>query len=220
MASADTAVESESASAIYQFQGTLLEACNCDVLCPCWIGEDPDNGTCQSVVAYHLDTGAIRGVDVSGLTLANVVFIPGNVLAGNWKALLYVDDRASDEQLEALVDAFSGKLGGPLADLAQLIGEQLGVVRAPISHEVVEWRGILRVGDDTVVAEMEPYRGADGSITTLQNSIFSTVPGSPAWVGKASRFAVNMPDQGWVYEFTGRNAIQSEWKIDYRGEAA
>ena len=190
------------------------------MLCPCWIGEDPDNGTCQSVVAYHLDTGAIRGVDVSGLTLANVVFIPGNVLAGNWKALLYVDDRASDEQLEALVEAFSGKLGGPLADLAQLIGEQLGVVRAPISHEVVEGRGMLRVGDDTVVAEMEPYRGADGSITTLQNSIFSTVPGSPAWVGKASRFAVNMPDQGWVYEFTGRNAIQSEWKIDYRGEAA
>ena len=220
MATADTAVESESASAIYQFQGTLLEACNCDVLCPCWIGEDPDNGTCQSVVAYHLDTGAIRGVDVSGLTLANVVFIPGNVLAGNWKALLYVDDRASDEQLEALVEAFSGKLGGPLADLAQLIGEQLGVVRAPISHEVVEGRGMLRVGDDTVVAEMEPYRGADGSITTLQNSIFSTVPGSPAWVGKASRFAVNMPDQGWVYEFTGRNAIQSEWKIDYRAEAA
>jgi hypothetical protein len=220
MATADTAVESESASDIYQFQGTLLEACNCDVLCPCWIGEDPDNGTCSSVVAYHLDSGTIRGVDVSGLTLANVVFIPGNVLAGNWKALLYVDDRASDEQQEALVAAFSGKLGGPLADLAQLIGEQLGVVRAPISHEVSEGRGTLRVGDDTVVAEMEPYRGADGSITTLQNSIFSTVPGSPAWVGKASRFAVNMPDQGWTYEFEGRNAIQSEWTIDYRGEDA
>ena len=220
MATADTAVQTEAAPAVYQFEGTLLEACNCDVLCPCWIGEDPDNGTCQSVVAYHLDTGAIRGVDVSGLTLANVVFIPGNVLAGNWKAFLYVDERATDEQLQALVDAFSGKLGGPLADLAQLIGEQLGVVRAPISHEVVEGRGTLRVGDDTVVAEMEPYRGADGSITTLQNSIFSTVPGSPAWVGKAARFAVNMPDQGWTYEFQGRNAIQSDWKIDYRGEDA
>src|SRR5678816_619357 len=110
--------QAEAAARAYTLEGTLLEACNCDVLCPCWIGEDPDNGTCQSVVTYHLDTGAIRGVDVSGLTLANVVFIPGNVLAGNWKALLYVDDRASDEQLEALVDAFSGKLGGPLADLA------------------------------------------------------------------------------------------------------
>jgi hypothetical protein len=85
---------------------------------------------------------------------------------------------------------------------------------------VVEGRGTLRVGDDMVVASMEPYRGPDGSITTLQNSIFSTVPGSPAWVGKAERFAVNIPDAGWIYEFSGRNAIQSDWVIDFRGEDA
>ena len=48
----------------------------------------------------------------------------------------------------------------------------------------------------------------------------STVPGSPAWVGKAERFAVNLPDQGWTFEFSGRNAIQSDWTIDYRGGAA
>jgi hypothetical protein len=220
MATADTAVQTDAESAVYQFQGTLLEACNCDVLCPCWIGEDPDNGTCSSVIAYHLDSGTIRGVDVSGLTLANVVFIPGNVLAGNWKLFTYIDENASDEQAEALVAAFTGQLGGPLADLAQLVGEVLGATRAPISHEVVEGRGTLRVGDGTVVAEMEPYRGPDGSITTLNNSIFSTVPGSPAYVGKASTFAVDMPDQGWTYEFNGRNAIQSDWKIDYRGEPA
>jgi len=204
----------------YQFKGTLLEACDCNVLCPCWIGEDPDGGTCQSVIAYHLDSGTINGVDVSGLTLAAVVFIPGNVLAGNWQQLVFVDDTASDEQTDALVAAFTGALGGPLADLAQLIGERLGLIRAPIAHEVAEGRGKLVIGDGIVVAEMEPFRGADGSITTLQNSIFSTVPGSPAWVGKAARFAVDLPDQGWTYEFSGRNAIQSDWSIDYRGEAA
>ena len=79
-----------------------------------------------------------------------------------------------------MVDAFSGMLGGPLADLAELIGTQLSVIRAPIAHEVAEGRGSLTIGDGTVVAEMEPYRGPDGSITTLQNSIFSTLPGSPA----------------------------------------
>ena len=172
------------------------------------------------MVAYHFDTGAIRGVDVSGLTLANVVFIPGNILAGNWKQVVFVDDRATDEQAQAMVDAFTGKLGGPLADLAQLVGERLAVIRAPISHAVIEGRGTLSIGADVVTAVMEPYRGPDGSITTLQNSIFSTVPGSPAWVGKAERFAVNMPEHGWTYEFEGRNAIQSDWNIDYRGEAA
>lgn len=220
MATTEPAPTAEASAEGYQFQGTLLEACNCDVLCPCWIGEDPDNGSCQSVVAYHFDSGRIRGVDVSGLTLASVVFIPGNILAGNWQQALFIDDQASDEQAQAMVEAFSGKLGGPLADLAELIGTQLGVVRAAISHEIKEGRGTLRVGDNTVVAEMEPYRGPDGSVTTLHNSIFSTVPGSPAWVGKAARFAVNLPEHGWTYEFSGRNAIQSDWTIDFRGEAA
>jgi hypothetical protein len=219
MATVETAAQTESAASGYQFQGTLLEACNCDVLCPCWIGEDPDNGTCQSVVAYHFDSGTIRGVDVSGLTLASIVFIPGNILAGNWKQALFVDDRATEEQAQAMADAFTGKLGGPLADLAQLVGERLDIVRIPISHEVVEGRGSLTLGDKAT-AVMEPYRGPDGSITTLHNSIFSTVPGSPAWVGKAERFAVNMPEYGWTYEFEGRNAIQSNWNIDFRGEAA
>ena len=71
----------------YQLEGSLLEVCDCNTLCPCWIGEDPDGGTCQSVVAYHLDKGLIRGVDVSGLTLVSVVHIPGNVLqatGANW----------------------------------------------------------------------------------------------------------------------------------------
>jgi hypothetical protein len=220
MSTTETAAQPHEAASGYQFQGTLLEACDCDVLCPCWIGEDPDGGTCQSVVAYHLDSGTVNGLDVSGLTLASVVFIPGNVLAGGWEQVLFVDDAATDEQAKALVDVFSGRLGGPIADLAQLIGEQRAVIRAPISHTVVEGRGALTVGDGTVVAEMEPYRGPDGSVTTLHNSIFSTVPGSPAWVGKAGRFAVNMPEYGWTYEFAGRNAIQSEWTIDYRGEAA
>ncbi|HLM09030.1 MAG TPA: DUF1326 domain-containing protein [Thermoleophilaceae bacterium] len=220
MTTTDVSPAPTAEAAIYQFEGTLLEACSCNILCPCWVGEDPDRGTCQSVIAYKIDRGTIRGVDVGGLTLASVVFIPGNVLAGNWQQLVFIDDRASAEQEAALLAAFGGELGGPLADLAQLVGEQRGVVRAPISHEIAEGRGTLTVGDGTVVAEMEPFRGPDGSVTTLQNSIFSTVPGSPAWVGKSARFAVDLPEHGWSYSFEGSNAIQSDWAIDYRGEAA
>ena len=138
MSTSETAPAVAPTTGGYRLQGTLLEACTCDVLCPCWIGEDPDGGTCQSIMAYHLDSGIIDGVDVGGLTLAAVVFIPGNVLAGNWKQAVFVDDRATDEQEQALLAAFSGALGGPLGDLAQLVGERLAVTRAPISHEIVE----------------------------------------------------------------------------------
>jgi hypothetical protein len=32
----------------YHLTGEMLEVCDCNTLCPCWVGENPDNGTCQS----------------------------------------------------------------------------------------------------------------------------------------------------------------------------
>jgi hypothetical protein len=200
----------------YQLEGSLLEVCSCETLCPCWIGEDPDQGTCESVMAYHMSAGTIRGVDVDGLTLVKVCQIPGNVLEGNWRVVVFVDDRATDEQMDALLDAFTGKLGGPLADLAGLVGEVVEVRRAPVEHSIVDGAGKIKVGD-MVDCSMEPYRGPDGSITTLNNSLFSTVPGSPAYVSKADHQKIDIPEHGYQWELEGRNAIQSDWKIDFAG---
>jgi hypothetical protein len=201
----------------YQLEGTLLEVCSCDVLCPCWIGEDPDQGTCDAVIAYHFDKGTISGVDVSGLSLVGVAHIPGNVLEGNWRELVFVDDKATDEQTEAILAAFTGKLGGPLADLAELVGEVVGVERAPITHEIVDGAGTLKVGDK-VDCKMHPYTGPDGSTTTLNNSVFSTVPGSPAYVGVADSEKIDIPEHGYQWSYEKKNAIQSDWKLDFAGE--
>jgi hypothetical protein len=201
---------------VYDLEGTLLEACSCGVLCPCWIGEDPDGGSCDGLIAYHFDRGTIRDVDVSGLSIVNVAKIPGNVLAGNWRVAMLVSASASDEQLQAIVDAYSGALGGPLADLAGLVGEVVEVRRVPIRHEVVDGKGTLVV-EGIVGAEMAPYLGPDGSTTTLQNSIFSTVPGSPAYVGKASRYAVDLPEHGMQWTYEGRNAIPAVSRMTHAG---
>ncbi len=32
---------------VYDLEGTLLEACSCGMLCPCWVGADPDGGECN-----------------------------------------------------------------------------------------------------------------------------------------------------------------------------
>ena len=106
---------------IYTVQGTLLEACSCRTLCRCWIGEDPDGGACDSFLAYNIEKGEIKGLDVAGLTYVEVVKIPGNVLvAHTWKRVSYVDARATEEQRTAILDAWHGRLGGPLADLNAL----------------------------------------------------------------------------------------------------
>ena len=197
----------------YHLEGRLLEVCDCRVLCPCWIGEDPDNGTCDSVLAYRIDAGKVGDVDVTGRTLALVSHIPGNILAGNIRAAIYVDQGASDAQQEALLNVYSGKLGGPIADFAKLIGEVVSVERAPITFEVNEGKGTLRVGDVSH-AELEPYKGADGSTTTLTNTVFSTVPGAPVFVGKAARYRSKHPALGHDIHLTNHNALQSTFVLE------
>jgi hypothetical protein len=205
----------EQTGSVYSLEGTLIEACSCNVNCPCWIGEDPDLGECFAIVAYGIERGRIRDLDVSGLNLVLVCHIPGNVLAGNWQIVALVDEKGTEEQREALLAAFTGQLGGPLGDLwTALIGEVKGVEFVPIAHEVVGGSGSLRI-PDLVETDMEPYRGPDGSVTTLQNSVFSTVPGSAAWIAKAGVNRVNLPQYGMSWEYEGRNAIQSEWKIEH-----
>lgn len=124
---------------------------------PCWIGDDPDGGTCDAFVAYHIDRSQITTVDVSGLSLVLVVQIPGNVLAGNWRLMLFVDSKDTSQQQEAILNALGGKMGGPLADLAGLIGEIVTVSAAPIEHQVVGGKSILRVGK-VLDAEMAPIQ--------------------------------------------------------------
>jgi hypothetical protein len=35
---------------------------------------------------------------------------------------------------------------------------------------------------------MAPYKGPGDLVTTLNNSVFSTIPGSPAYVSKATKY--------------------------------
>jgi hypothetical protein len=206
--------ETERPKEVYSFTGSLIEACSCNVLCPCWIGEDPDLGDCRTFLSFHIDSGRIRTMDVSNLSVVIVAYVPGNILAGNWDAVVLIDERATPEQREALLAAFGGQLGGPIADWAGLIGTVKGVEYVPISHRVSGGVGTLEIGE-ILDAQMEPYRNADGTVTTLRDSVFSTVPGSPAWVSKASRYRLSLPAYGWEWQFEGRNAIQSDWKMEH-----
>jgi hypothetical protein len=196
----------------YHLEGRLLEVCNCRVLCPCWIGEDPDNGTCDTIVSWHFDKGTIEGVDVAGTTIAVVAHVPGNILKGNWRAAVYVGDDATKQQEEALLKVYTGKLGGPVADLVKLIGEVVSVERVPITFDVHGGKGTIKIGE-TAYAELEPYQGATGGATTLSDTIFSTVPGAPVFVGKSPRYRSKNKALGIDLDIKGYNALQSTFKF-------
>lgn len=198
----------------YRVEGRLLEICTCKILCPCWVGEDPDGGTCDSSIAWRIDAGTIEGIDVAGRTIALSIHIPGNVRKGRWRAVVYIDDQSTPEQFEAILKVWTGKLGGEIADLVGLIGDVIAVERVPIDFAVVDGRGTLTVGED-VAAELAPFQGATARATTLHDTVFSTIPGSPAFVGKANHFWRDNRRHGLAkVDLEGHNAIQGSFVFE------
>jgi hypothetical protein len=145
----------------WSLKGSYVETCSCDLICPC--NATFDHGAtydyCRVVLAFSIREGEVDGTDVSGLAVAAIADTPKVMTDGNWKLGVYVDERASDEQMEKLVGVFSGQLGGPMAALAPLVGEMLGVEKAPI--EIVDdgVRHSVRVGDaiDFEIEDIVPF---------------------------------------------------------------
>jgi len=196
----------------YQLEGRLLEVCTCEILCPCWVGEDPDGGTCDGLISWQIDKGTIDGVDVSGHNLTVLTHIPGNILQGNWRVVVYIDDKTTPEQQEAMLNVWTGKLGGPVADLVQLVGEVIAVERVPVFVDVKEGNGSLRIGP--IEADMAPFKGATGESTALHDTVFTTIPGSPAYPGKASKYKVDAPQHGFSIDLKGHNAVQGSFRFE------
>jgi len=123
-----------------------------------------------------------------------------------------VGDTATKQQEEALLKVYTGKLGGPVADLVKLIGEVVSVERVPITFDVHGGKGTIKIGE-TAYAELEPYQGSTGGATTLSDTIFSTVPGAPVFVGKSPRYRSKQKALGIDLDIKGYNALQSVFKF-------
>jgi hypothetical protein len=127
---------------------------------------------------------------------------------------VYLDDGASPAQEKALLDVYTGQKGGPVADMAKLIGKVVSVQKVPITFTVQGGSGIIKVGD-AGFAELEPYKSAAGKTTTLTDTVFSTVPGAPVFVGKATRYtSKNHAGLGKDLDIKGHNALQSTFVFD------
>ena len=155
----------------WKLEGSYFESCSCDVVCPCTaslsFGATLDR--CRVVLVFHVENGDVEGVDVGGLTVAAVADTPKVMTDGNWRLGVFIDSAASDEQAEKLGAVFSGALGGPMSALAPLIGENLGVERAPIAFDAEGLRHSVRIGDavDLEVEDVVPFGVESGEPVRL-----------------------------------------------------
>ena len=124
----------------WSVDGEYFENCNCDVVCPCEISPGgfltarPDPGVCDVLLVFHINEGRYGDTDLSGLTAIMAAHAPGVMAEGNWIAALYLDAKGSPEQQEALGGIFGGQAGGPLAGVAPLIGQVVGVKSVSIDY--------------------------------------------------------------------------------------
>jgi hypothetical protein len=145
----------------WNVEGSYVETCSCELICPCnaSFSHGATYDYCRVVLVFKIASGDVEGTDVSGVTVAAVAETPKVMTEGNWKLGVFIDDAASDEQVEKLGAVFGGQLGGPMEMLGPLIGENLGMERAPIEVHDDGLRHSVRIGDavDFEVEDVVPF---------------------------------------------------------------
>ena len=98
--------------------GSYYEVCNCEAICPCRRsrgekGGRPSYETCDFALSWWIKQGHAGALDLAGLKV---------VMAGRWettpgdpwRVTLYIDDRATPAQKDALAAMFLGRAGGAI----------------------------------------------------------------------------------------------------------
>ena len=186
--------------------------CSCTVFCPCVVSlgqHPPTEGHCEGWAGVQIQSGSYGSVNLKGLNIGLLLDIPGNMARGDWKAALYVDERASDEATEALQKIFSGQAKGSTGLFAILISELLGVKKVPISYNRDGARRIFDI-PGIIHGEVAPISGkVPGKEVTIENTAY--------WMGPvvtvSHAIKSKLKDFGRLWNFSGRSAeiCQINW---------
>jgi hypothetical protein len=196
----------------WKLKGSYVETCSCDLICPC--NASFDHGAtydyCRVTLAFAIREGEIDGIDVGGLNVAAIADTPKVMTDGNWRLGIFVDERASDEQMEKLVGVFSGQMGGPMGALAPLVGEVLGVERAAIDVVDDGLRHSVRVGDviDFEIQDIVPFGVETGQPVRFDGMFHPVAPNLT--IAEATRSRISA--FGIEYEGkTGLSTAEFSW---------
>lgn len=174
---------------------------------------DPDQGECNLTCAWHIRTGYYQNTNLDDLNVASIFHTPGNMLSGpKWKAALYLDERASKEQTDALAKIYSGQAGGFFGIIAGLIGEMVGVRSVPIHFEADGKKRSLRIPSAVDLA-IEGITGADQKTEAMiSNPQLYAAPGFPITIAKSVKH--KFEDHGINWDNSGKNGFYS--KFEYK----
>jgi uncharacterized protein YbjT (DUF2867 family) len=195
----------EGESVAWNLKGSYVETCSCELMCPCNLSFDhgATYDFCRVTLVFNIQEGEVEGTDISGRKVALIADTPKVMTEGNWRLGVFIDDAASDEQFEKLVQVFSGQLGGPMAALTPLVGEMLGVERAAIEVLDDGLRHSVQVADaiDFEIEDIVPF-GVETGQPIRFNGMFHPV-GSDLTMAEARRSRIN----AFGIEYEGKTGL-------------
>ncbi len=105
----------------WYMEGPWFKNCNCDPGCPCDFNQFPTHDHCEGAVAMRIDKGNFGDVDLTGLHWAGTVRWPGAMHEGNGEVVPIIDERADEQQRDALLQILSGQQGDTFFEIVAAV---------------------------------------------------------------------------------------------------
>lgn len=188
----------------WMLKGKVVIACNCDYGCPCNFNAPPTSGDCEGGWTWQIEQGAFGEVALDGLNIGLYCDWPSAIHEGDGVGVSLIDERAHEDQRQALQTLLEGAAGGPWAIFRKTLRELHGPRFVP--YQVDTESQLPRVSaPDALALEIEYIRNPVTRETTHARIALpeGLVVKEAALVG-TRRFSVS--DGPVTYEHPGRYA--------------
>ena len=215
----------------WRLEGDYFDGCNCKSICPCIFALDPTEGDCKGLAAWHIEKGHFtngtnndtnsnthnentnnNSINLANLNVVVSVHAPGHMLTGpKWKIALYLDEKANNDQKDALTKIFTGQVGGDFfVEMLSLTGEILGTRSVPIEFNI-EGKKRRKIKIPSIAElEIEGLTGSDPNVESkVVNPAFSNTPGDDPIIARSARHVYK--DHGLEWDNSGRNAFYNRF---------
>ena len=197
----------------YRVKGVFLETCNCDAGCNCNLGGFPDHGSCEALIGIHVSEGTFGDVDLSGMKVVPAIKWPKAIHEGNGAAAMFIDESASQDQVNGIATILTGQAGGmPWELLATTLTSLDGPHLKSIKMDVNGRNSGLSI-DGILEAKLTPLINP---VTGEENEVHIVFPGGGLiWDdGDTATTSVMKVDHGDIkFDYTGQSAFFApiEW---------
>ncbi|NQD94513.1 DUF1326 domain-containing protein [Pseudomonas sp. CrR25] len=115
----------------WRLQGVEFAACNCNWGCPCQFSSLPSHGNCEAVVSMRIEQGHYNDVSLDDLCWVATFAWPKAIHEGNGRCQVFIEDKATPAQRQALLHILAGEDTEPGATVFSVFASTLSEMHEP-----------------------------------------------------------------------------------------